>query len=331
MSSKFARIRDLETQIRDFITHPRVQYQLLQDKLGYYTLCSSLDVIGDTELAIAAYLALPDENAPGLHYLVIYGVLQACFVQQDGARHILESLSIESPLTDDLKYVRELRAMTVDHPTNTGIKGKPLTTNAISRFSLHRTGFLLMSTPATGDHEMIEVNITELLDRQRSGITRLLEIAVVELIRREEEHRMKFKDKKLVSFFDPQLSYFFEKISEGCHGDRDRRIFHGLPVDALIEALAGFRQALAERGVLPANSAIEEDLQNAEYPLRELKFYFEENVSNTLNQRSSSIFAFYLKHQMGELKKIAMDIDAEYSAPVVNDTGTNRGTVNANT
>lgn len=52
-----ASISDLESRIRDLINEPRTQYALLKKKDLWEQLCSSLDVMGDTELAIAAFTA----------------------------------------------------------------------------------------------------------------------------------------------------------------------------------------------------------------------------------------------------------------------------------
>ncbi len=45
-------IEELESQIRDFVNAPRRQAMLLADAAAWAMLCSSLDVIGDAELAI---------------------------------------------------------------------------------------------------------------------------------------------------------------------------------------------------------------------------------------------------------------------------------------
>jgi len=49
-------IANLESEIRDLINQPRKKHFLLMDSAQWYQLCSSMDVIGDTELAIDAYL-----------------------------------------------------------------------------------------------------------------------------------------------------------------------------------------------------------------------------------------------------------------------------------
>ena len=44
-------ISALEQQVRDFINRARKQHTLLKDSRAWNQLCSSLDIVGDTELA----------------------------------------------------------------------------------------------------------------------------------------------------------------------------------------------------------------------------------------------------------------------------------------
>jgi len=60
-----ASISELEQDIRKFINSPRKQFHLLKDAEAWNRLCSSLDVIGDTELAIDAYFEKDITNAIG--------------------------------------------------------------------------------------------------------------------------------------------------------------------------------------------------------------------------------------------------------------------------
>src|SRR4051794_28180115 len=95
-------IHELESEIRDFVNSPRKQAALFRCRATWGMLCSSLDVIGDTELALSAYLASTEAKpkdqdyliTTGNLYLTLYGVLQVLFVQQDAVRHLSESLGI---------------------------------------------------------------------------------------------------------------------------------------------------------------------------------------------------------------------------------------------
>jgi hypothetical protein len=76
-------ISDLEHKIRNYINRPRKQSKLLKDSTAWNMLCSCLDVIGDTELAIQAYKDFKNLKKDGFKYLTVYGILQTLFLQQD--------------------------------------------------------------------------------------------------------------------------------------------------------------------------------------------------------------------------------------------------------
>src|SRR6266496_2067880 len=84
-------IQNLLTFIRDFIQHPRRLDPLLKNKPAWNMLASAMDVISDTEWAIATFESL-DVSDKGMLYLVIYGLLQALYVQQDALENLVRAL-----------------------------------------------------------------------------------------------------------------------------------------------------------------------------------------------------------------------------------------------
>jgi hypothetical protein len=113
-------VLELESQIRDFVNAPRRQATIFKDKVAWGMLCSSLDVIGDIEVAVEAYLKDADghqgeaKNADQLAemgnlYITIYGILQVLFVQQDAVKHLAESLGLNYDQDPVLKDIRETR------------------------------------------------------------------------------------------------------------------------------------------------------------------------------------------------------------------------------
>src|SRR5438552_140615 len=105
--------------IRDIINKPRKQYHLMK-KLGiWFQLCSCLDVIGDTDLAIKAYTNKECGTSKGATYLAVYGLLQALFMQQDALMNLGESLGIDDKIENypRLKEIREIRNVSIGHPT----------------------------------------------------------------------------------------------------------------------------------------------------------------------------------------------------------------------
>jgi hypothetical protein len=92
--SRTQSISELETEIRDFINRPRRQHELLADPASWNTLCSALDVIDDTELALEAYAKWERRSKDGEKYLLVYGALQVMEVQQDAVKYICETLGL---------------------------------------------------------------------------------------------------------------------------------------------------------------------------------------------------------------------------------------------
>ncbi len=112
-------IHKQEGRIRDLINTPRKQYLLMKQMNLWSQLCSCLDVIGDTELAIAAYIHKEFSQNTGANYLAVYGLLQTLFLQQDALFHLCEALGIGDPRDNypRLKEIREDRNASVGHPT----------------------------------------------------------------------------------------------------------------------------------------------------------------------------------------------------------------------
>ena len=214
-----ATVGELETRVRDCINGPRVHHALYsKDLKGFFVVCSALDAIGDTTLAIEAYRGLQEAASYGERYLRLYGLLQAFFIQQDAAQHILETLDLTcTESKDDLFYVREIRNSAIGHPTRREGRPKkniPQTSHAIARNSMRQNGFMLMSNAESGQTEMTGVAIAELIEKQERGIAGILRVAL-EHLQREEEHRMKYKDKQLAALFPSTIDYYFEKLVAG--------------------------------------------------------------------------------------------------------------------
>jgi hypothetical protein len=183
-----ANVSDLEKDIRDFINNPRKQHALLQDSAAWNMLCSCLDTIGDTELAIAAYETWENPDSQGTAYLVVYGALQALFIQQDAVENLCQALNIayaRDPLLDD---IRELRNDSAGHPTKRG-RGKGRAYNFLSRSSLTIGGFDLMTT-YPGDRPPLfrHVSILSLIVKQKEILQNVLTEVLDKLKEEEDGH-----------------------------------------------------------------------------------------------------------------------------------------------
>lgn len=303
-------------KIHDFAIKSIARDTLLPKGTPRSQLKSCLDAIGDSELAIAAYSAGEFGVSDGVRYLAVYGLLQALFIQQDAVRYLCESLGMPNPLNNypRLKEIREIRNASIGHPTKKD-RPKPTSYHFISRPTLRRSGFQLLSILSEGNFRFEDVSIPDLVADQRTNLSEILTSVIGKLEHDEKAHKEKFMMEKLASFFPATLDYYFEKVREGT---TKTTIEHVAPAAVglygIKKALQNFREALAKRGV--TYDSINYVCELLEYPLAELEAFFQ-NVRKceklNINEKTAFIFAFFLQKQFDELISMAKEVDEDYS------------------
>jgi hypothetical protein len=305
-------ISRLEQKIRDFINSGRRQYVLLENSSDWNKLCSSLDLIGDTELAIQAYPELCMSKGYGASYLIIYGILQTLLLQQDAAKHIANALNIKIKLPKELNDIRIVRNSAAGHPGLQKENGQSKSC-FISRTSLTPIGFELMTTYSKDrDYKMTHVSIPELLKTQKSYLGGILLKVVEELERQEMEHRKAHKEIKLGECFPQTISYYFSKIFEATYGEDNYCL--GKPHLGFIQdCLDDFKIKLEQRGEWNAHDSIKYHYDQLSYPMTELNTYFESKNESKLNDKDAYIFTSFLVEHLQTLEEIAIEIDERYA------------------
>ncbi|RLE31421.1 MAG: hypothetical protein DRJ61_11375 [Acidobacteria bacterium] len=313
MTDKSHTVAELESAIRDLINAPRKKNSLLKDSAYWNMLCSCLDAIGDTELALDAYAAVPDPKEDGALYILVYGTLQALFVQQDAVENLAESLGIEPETDPLLKQIREVRNDAIGHPTKRGPK-KGYRYNFISRITMSKKGFQLMTTyPDMTPPTFRSVSIPEIISTQRGRICNVLSHLIIELEREEMNHKNQFKQQKLRDIFHHTLGYNLSRLSEASVGNV-RPAHEQTDFSKVEKTLTDFKAALDERGLAGAYTGVECTLELLEYPMVEIKRYFEDPQSSRLNGKDLYIFVAYISTKFDELQDMAEEIDSEYAS-----------------
>ena len=304
-------ISELEQQIRGLINDVRKQHVLLRNSANWNQICSSLDVIGDTELAFEAYDKAPPTDDAGAIYILVYGVLQALVLQQDAVRHMVEALGLNYKPGPLLPEVREVRNASVGHPTKRRGLAKARS-HSISRISMTKTGFILITRYADHDPPQLkEVDLPELVATQRSQLRTSLNQVVTLLQKEEAEHKAMFKDDKIATAFPPTTDYYFEKIYGSISASKSSD-YGRLHVGLIVEAIERFKAKLAERGVAEAYDDVKYHLDLVSYPLQELKLYFDRSVPSKLNERDAFIFVHFTQDEINTLRSMATEIDESY-------------------
>jgi len=130
------------SEIRALINHSCITGKLIEKKIIWKKICTSLDVIEDSQLAIQFYFQLPKFSAHDGGYIFIYGVLQAAFIQQDAVDHLWRVL-IKSEIDiknnyPNLQRIRDLRNDAIGHPTS---RGNDDSFHGISRTTISKKGY----------------------------------------------------------------------------------------------------------------------------------------------------------------------------------------------
>ena len=308
-----ATISELEQQIRNLINDPRKQHILLKNSATWNQICSSLDVIGDTELAFEDYEKPRPADSGGAIYILVYGVLQALVLQQDAVRHLVEALGLGSDLGSErdpvLQAVRDVRNASVGHPTK---RRELARSHFISRISMTKTGFNLMTFYAEHDRPQLQwVNIPDLIATQRSQLRKRLNQVVALLQKEEREHKAMFKDDKMAAAFTLNTDYYFQKIYESIPASKPSD-YGRIHVELIVEAVERFKAKLAERGVAEAYDSVKYHLDLVSYPLQELMLYFDRSGPSKLNERDAYIFVHFTQNEINRLRNMAVEIDESY-------------------
>lgn len=309
-------IHDLTDKIRSLVNEQRKSYALRQKADLWSQLASSLDTIGDCEMAVSAYVGRDVGAARGAQYLAVYGLLQALFLQQDAALHLCEPLGVDTRLDDypKLKVIRDIRNASIGHPTRKDRpKSQPTAYYFISQSSLTLDGFNLLSWDANGVFECRWISISELIGNQKEGISQILALAVVHLENERAVHKEKFRTERLASVFPSTLDYHFAKVLEGI--EKGELQFARINLQPIEGVLQSFRDALRKRGIeLETYDPIKYLYDELEYPLTRLVGYLGEGETDRgLGKKDAHIFVFFVEKRVDELRQIAQRIDQDYA------------------
>lgn len=306
-------IHSFMSRARDIINEDTIHALLISDKDKWHQLCSSMDAIGDTEAAIAAFESSDDRNTVGERYLVIYGLLQALFVQQDAVHHFCDSIGfIWRPRdTPRIHEIRELRNDCVGHPTNRTRSSNHRSFHHIVQISLTAFGFSLLSFES-GNITTRTVQLGDLIRDQRRLILDILTQAVSSLQQRDREFRKQFMNNLLATLFPSNIGYCFEKVIGSTQGWSEFDLGK-IYMPTLPECISNLIQAIDSRGLsIDTFPGIATTIEELRYPLGRLMEYFGHTQSDTpIDSETAYIFAIFARDRFEQLQEMAKQIDED--------------------
>ena len=172
-------IQELSLSVRDIVYDPRMEHIFMDSSARRYRIACCMETVEDAQVAVEAYRQLESSREwvdKGNLYLVVYGVLQAMYIQQDALMNLAKALDFPYRIDryPGLKKVREVRNKIVGHPTDYG-RGRTESWYAINRRSLSLDSFKVLESTDQGHNQMIQIDIRETLSDNEVFVRQALE------------------------------------------------------------------------------------------------------------------------------------------------------------
>lgn len=147
----------------------------IPDELKYNQTFTSIDLIEDCQIAIEEFEKTKSDGKPGRSTLLIYGLLQSFFLQQDGLYHLYKCVINDTikltELFDLFSFdmdIREVRNDIAGHPTN---RKKTefyfIAKGATSKYRFTYAGY-------TPNFRKVEVDLKAFISKQYDFVNRVL-------------------------------------------------------------------------------------------------------------------------------------------------------------
>ena len=317
-----ATIHELFSSVREIVIQPKMDHLFLKNTVHRYQIVSCLDTVEDAQLAVDEYCRL-DFSAKGTDtgklYLVVYGVLQAMFLQQDALKNLARLLDFPYRIDDypGLKEVREVRNQIVGHPTSYKRERTEIC-YAINRGSLSLESLEVLESNDQGQYQMRLINIKQTLSENEALICQAFEDLKNKLENDIRKHKARFRGEPLTGFFPDSLCHLCDQIRSGisCSNGTDRDLATSA-VKKIDSLLGDLEKALLKRGKPPKRCpGIDLVWEELQYPMNVIKVFFSKKSEEIqpLNLEAAKISTCNMESKLGELQEICRKIDEYYNS-----------------
>ena len=297
-------IKNISSEL--YIVHK--QNILLEDLKLYNRCYSAIYLLEDITEAFEYYKTCDGSKLElGAKYLMVYGVLEALFLQQDALNDLLDALGYEKinykENYAEIYKIREVRNDIAGHPTKRN-NGQYTTYLSRPDLSLKEIRY-----EETQNGNFIDFDIISSIETQENFIKNQLEEILNKLIKEKKEHIEKFKNDKLMDCFQ-MFNYAYEKMYSinGFYTQNDTLGFS--LVKGIIEKL---KTKLNERFTNWKNTNFASDIEFVEeiyeYLLSKPCIIDEDSKENKFLK--ISLLENMFSH-LKELKDMAKEVDTEY-------------------
>jgi hypothetical protein len=282
----------------------------IPNKLKYNQTFTSIDLIEDSQIAIEEFESAESLGKQGRSTLLIYGLLQSLFLQQDGLYHlykcVLDEKIKQTDFFDKFSFDRDIREVRNDiagHPTNRkNTEFYFIAKGPISKDRFTYAGY-------TPEFRKVEVDLKTFISKQSEFTLKVLQTVLDNILKKIEMKKDKHKNKALKEMIvgaDRNIQLIYRGIR-----DTDRNFQGELGISGVKNALDEIRIELNTRYNNNLPSGISEVFRLTDYIIARFNEWWTEN--SLLENNDAEIFLDSLGNQLDELKEMLIEIDEEYN------------------
>jgi hypothetical protein len=282
----------------------------IPNELKYNQTFTSIDLIEDSQIAIEEFESAELLGKQGRSTLLIYGLLQSLFLQQDGLYHLYKCVVDENIKQADFfdtfsfdKDIREVRNDIAGHPTNRrNTEFYFIAKGPISKDRFTYAGY-------TPTFRKVEVDLKTFITRQLEFTINVLQTVQENILKKIEMKKGEHKNKSLKEMIvgaDRNLQLIFRGIRD------EERGFQGeWGISGLKDAIDETRKELNTRYNENLPSGISEAFRLIDYIIHRFNQWWTEKT--LLGNDDAEIFLDSLEKQLNELQEMLLEIDEEFN------------------
>lgn len=278
----------------------------IPNELKYNQTFTSIDLIEDSQIAIEEYEGATSLGTQGRSTLLIYGLLQSLFLQQDGLYHLYKCVVDEKIKQTDFfeifsfdKDIREVRNDIAGHPTNR----KSTEFYFIAKGPISKDRFTYAGY--TPEFRKVEVDLKTFISKQseftKNVLQTVLDIILEKIEMKKDEHKNKAL-KEMIVGADRNIQLIYRGIR-----DKDRNFQGKGGISGVKKALDEIRIELNTRFNNNLPSGISEVFRLTDYIIARFNDWWAEN--SLLENNDAEIFLDSLGKQLDELKEMLIKVD----------------------
>jgi hypothetical protein len=304
-------ILDLCNNLNETIHEPLYHnFYNIPNELNYNQTFTSIDLIEDSQIAIDEFDNAESIGTDGRSTLLIYGLLQSFFLQQDGLYHLYKCVTdnkIKQLYFFDLfsfdKEIREVRNDIAGHPTNR----KNTEFYFIAKGSTTKDRFTYAGY--TPEFRKVEVDLKSFIFKQNNFVKNVLIFVQNEVDKKIEMKKNDHKDLK-ISDMILGVNRNIELIYRGIR-DSTRNFQGELGVSGIIGTIKKIKTELNLRYNNNLPGGILEAFRLIEYILK--RFDHLQKGNQLYGNDDAEIFLDSLNKQLSELGTMLKEIDKQFT------------------